>query len=74
MINYYNSPVEIKEMQSAVLKNTLRLRQPSSLLNVRFFSTSCGFVTDFPKLPKTSAYNKAIYNHLRRVYSIDQER
>ena len=42
-------------------------------LNIRMFSAGCGFTADFPLLVETSSYNRALYNHLRGIYMIDQE-
>lgn len=45
---------------------------------LRTFSTQpavpkCGFSEDFPAITKTmSTYNKALYNHLRKVFVVDQ--
>ena len=46
---------------------------------VRMFATTrgseCGFGGDFPELAgETSGYNKALYNHLRAIYVVDQAR
>ena len=36
--------------------------------------TICGFTEDFPAMTqKTSKFNKALYNHLRKSYRLDQE-
>ena len=36
--------------------------------------TTCGFTEDFPTMTsKTSKFNKALYNRLRKSYRLDQE-